>query len=132
MRNLLLLAALLSVPCAGLAQPYPPKPVTLVGPFAAGGRLDVGARLLSEPMRKSLGQPVLVDYTTGAGGSLGVGRVARAAPDGYLVSIGHWGTHVVNGAVYSLQYDLQKDLEPVAMIGANPMLIVGKAAIPAR
>jgi tripartite-type tricarboxylate transporter receptor subunit TctC len=74
---------------------------------------------------------VIVDYTTGAGGSLGVGRVARAAPDGYTVSIGHWGTHVVNGAVYSLQYDLQKDLAPVAMIGANPMLIVGKAAIPA-
>ncbi len=119
-----------SVPNA-LAQTYPSRPVTLVVPFAAGGPVDVVARVLSEPMRKSLGQPVIVDYTTGAGGSLGVGRVARAAPDGYTVSIGHWGTHVVNGAVYSLQYDLQKDLEPVAMIGANPMLIVGKAAIPA-
>src|SRR4051812_23581413 len=113
------------------AQTYPSRPITLVVPFAAGGPVDVVARVLSEPMRKSLGQPVIVDYTTGAGGSLGVGRVARAAPDGYTVSIGHWGTHVVNGAVYSLQYDLQKDLEPVAMIGANPMLIVGKAAIPA-
>jgi tripartite-type tricarboxylate transporter receptor subunit TctC len=114
-----------------LAQTYPSRPVTMVVPFASGGPVDVVARVLSEPMRKSLGQPVIVDYTTGAGGSLGVGRVARAAPDGYTVSIGHWGTHVVNGAVYSLQYDLQKDLEPVAMIGANPMLIVGKAAIPA-
>jgi tripartite-type tricarboxylate transporter receptor subunit TctC len=113
------------------AQAYPSRPITMVVPFAAGGPVDVVARVLSEPMRKSLGQPVIVDYTTGAGGSLGVGRVARAAPDGYTVSIGHWGTHVVNGAVYSLQYDLQKDLEPVAMIGANPMLIVGKAAIPA-
>jgi tripartite-type tricarboxylate transporter receptor subunit TctC len=119
-----------SIPNA-LAQSYPSRPVTMVVPFAAGGPVDVVARVLSEPMRKSLGQPVIVDYTTGAGGSLGVGRVARAAPDGYTVSIGHWGTHVVNGAVYSLQYDLQKDLEPVAMIGANPMLIVGKAAIPA-
>ena len=114
-----------------LAQTYPSRPITMVVPFAAGGPVDVVARVLSEPMRKSLGQPVIVDYTTGAGGSLGVGRVARAAPDGYTVSIGHWGTHVVNGAVYSLQYDLQKDLEPVAMIGANPMLIVGNTAIPA-
>ena len=113
------------------AQTYPSRPITMVVPFAAGGPVDVVARVLSEPMRKSLGQSVVVDYTTGAGGSLGVGRVARAAPDGYTVSIGHWGTHVVNGAVYSLQYDLLKDLEPVAMIGANPMLIVGKAAIPA-
>src|SRR5258706_13146441 len=104
MRNLLLLAALLSVPCAGLAQSYPTKPVTLVVPFAAGGPVDVVARLLSEPMRKSLGQPVLVDYTTGAGGSLGVGRVARATPDGYLVSIGPWSTHAVNGAVDALNY----------------------------
>jgi tripartite-type tricarboxylate transporter receptor subunit TctC len=125
-----LLCLLQGIPNAS-AQAYPARPITLVVPFAAGGPVDVVARVLSEPMRKSLGQPVIVDYTTGAGGSLGVGRVARAAPDGYTVSIGHWGTHVVNGAVYSLQYDLQKDLEPVAMIGANPMLIVGKAAIPA-
>jgi len=126
----LLLCLLQSIPNVS-AQTYPSRPVTLVVPFAAGGPVDVVARVLSEPMRKSLGQPVIVDYTTGAGGSLGVGRVARAAPDGYTVSLGHWGTHVVNGAVYSLPYDLQKDLEPVAMIGANPMLIVGKAALPA-
>jgi tripartite-type tricarboxylate transporter receptor subunit TctC len=125
-----LLCLLQGIPNAS-AQAYPARPITMVVPFAAGGPVDVVARVLSEPMRKSLGQAVIVDYTTGAGGSLGVGRVARAAPDGYTVSIGHWGTHVVNGAVYSLQYDLRKDLEPVAMIGANPMLIVGKAAIPA-
>jgi tripartite-type tricarboxylate transporter receptor subunit TctC len=134
MKALLLFVAVLGI-VQGIsdarAQSYPSRPITMVVPFAAGGPVDVVARVLSEPMRKSLGQPVIVDYTTGAGGSLGVGRVARAAPDGYTVSIGHWGTHVVNGAVYSLQYDLQKDLEPVAMIGANPMLIVGKAAIPA-
>lgn len=130
---------LLSIPLAFLlqgiqgasAQTYPSRAITMVVPFSAGGPVDVVARVLSEPMRKSLGQAVLVDYTTGAGGSIGVGRVAHAAPDGYTVSIGHWGTHVVNGAVYSLQYDLLKDLEPVAMIGANPMLIVGKVAIPA-
>jgi tripartite-type tricarboxylate transporter receptor subunit TctC len=124
------LVFLQSIPGAS-AQTYPSRPITMVVPFAAGGPVDVVARVLSDPMRKSLGQAVVVDYTTGAGGSIGVGRVVRAAPDGYTVSIGHWGTHVVNGAVYSLQYDLLKDLEPVAMIGANPMLIVGKAAVPA-
>jgi len=109
---LLLLLLLQSIPSAS-AQTYPSRPITLVVPFAAGGPVDVVARVLSEPMRKSLGQAVVVDYTVGASGSVGVGRVARAAPDGYTVSIGHWGTHVVNGAVYALQYDLLKDLEPV-------------------
>ena len=125
-----LLAFLLSIPAAS-AQTYPSRPITIVVPFSAGGPVDVLTRVLADPMRKSLGQAVVVDNTVGAGGSIGVGRVARAAPDGYTVSIGHWSTHVVNGAVYSLQYDLLKDLEPVAMIGANPMLIVGKAALPA-
>jgi tripartite-type tricarboxylate transporter receptor subunit TctC len=134
MKSLLLLvpfvSLLQSVPGAS-AQSYPSRPVTVVVPFSAGGPVDVVARVLADPMRKALGQAVVVDNTTGAGGSIGVGRVARAAPDGYTVSIGHWSTHVVNGAVYSLPYDLLKDLEPVAMIGANPMLIVGKAALPA-
>jgi tripartite-type tricarboxylate transporter receptor subunit TctC len=125
-----LLCLLASIPSAS-AQTYPSRPITVVVPFAAGGPVDVVARVLADPMRKSLGQAVVVDNTTGAGGSIGVGRVARAAPDGYTVSIGHWSTHVVNGAVYSLPYDLLKDLEPVAMIGANPMLIVSKAALPA-
>jgi tripartite-type tricarboxylate transporter receptor subunit TctC len=134
MKSLLLLIPFLSllqgIPSAS-AQSYPSRPVTVVVPFSAGGPVDVVARVLVDPMRKALGQAVVVDNTTGAGGSIGVGRVARAAPDGYTVSIGHWSTHVVNGAVYSLPYDLLKDLEPVAMIGANPMLIVGKAALPA-
>jgi len=113
------------------AQTYPSRPITMVVPFAAGGPVDVVARILAVPMGKSLGQTVVVDNTVGAGGSIGVGRVARAAPDGYTVSIGHWSTHVVNGAVYALNYDLLKDLEPVAMIGGNSMLIVSKAALPA-
>ena len=83
-------------------------------------------------MRKTLGQPVLVDNTTGAGGSIGVAKVVRAAPDGYTVSIGHWGTHVVNGAYYSLPYNLLTDLEPVAMIATNPQVIISKAAVPAK
>ena len=126
-----LLTLLGGIPNAS-AQTYPTRPITLVVPFAAGGPVDTVARILSAPMAKSLGQTVVVDNTVGAGGSLGVGRVARAAPDGYTVSIGHWSTHVVNGAVYALNYDLLKDLEPVAMIGGNAMLVVSKSAVPAK
>ena len=125
-----LIAAFATQPAS--AQTYPARPITMVVPFAAGGPVDVVARILAVPMGKSLGQTVVVDNTVGAGGSIGVGRVARAAPDGYTVSIGHWSTHVVNGAVYALNYDLLKDLEPVAMIGGNSMLIVSKAAVPAK
>jgi tripartite-type tricarboxylate transporter receptor subunit TctC len=113
------------------AQGYPSRPITLVNPFAAGGPVDAVARIMSAPMSKSLGQPVVVDYTTGAAGTIGVGRVARAAPDGYTLSIGHWSTHVINAAVYPLQYDVLKDLEPVGMICANPLLIVARGSFPA-
>ena len=130
-RALAALAAALGFATAASAQPFPTRAVTLVVPFAAGGPVDVVARILAEPMRRSLGQAVVVESTTGAGGSIGVGRVARAAPDGYTLSIGHWSTHVVNGAVYQLPYDLLKDLEPVAMIGGNPMIVVSKPDVPA-
>ncbi len=114
------------------AQSYPAKPITIVVPFPAGGPTDVLARILGERMRKTLGQPVLVENTTGAGGTIGTGRVARAAPDGYLVSIGHWGTHVVNGAFYTLPFNVLTDFEAVAMIATNPQTIVSKLAVPAR
>ena len=113
------------------AQTYPSRPITFVVPFAAGGPLDAMARVLSEPMRRALGQPVLIETVTGASGSVGVGRVARAAPDGHTVSIGHWNTHVANGAVYDLPYDLFRDLEPVALLPSNPMLIVSRTGVPA-
>jgi len=113
------------------AQGYPSRPITLVVPFAAGGPVDAVARILSVPMGKALGQTVLVDYTVGAAGTLGVGRVARAAPDGYTLSIGHWATHVINAAIYPLQYDVLRDLEPVGMICANPLLVVARASFPA-
>ena len=122
--------ALFSVCSIASAQPYPSRPITMVVPFAAGGPVDTVARILAEPMKKALGQTVLVDNTTGAAGTIGVGRVARAAPDGYLLSIGHWSTHVVNGAIYQLTYDLLKDFEPVAMLASNPMIIVTKSAAP--
>jgi tripartite-type tricarboxylate transporter receptor subunit TctC len=126
-----LAANLGTIPTAS-AQAYPSRPIVVVVPFAAGGPTDALARIVTERMRKTLGQPILVENTSGAAGSIGVGRVARAAPDGYTVGIGHWSTHVVNGAIYDLQYDLLKDFEPVAMITTGPQLIIAKNAVPAK
>jgi len=121
----------ISAASSAVSQTYPARPVTLVGPFAAGGPVDTIARLVAAPMSKALGQPVIVEAVTGAAGTVGVGRVARAAPDGYTLSIGHWSTHVINGAIYPLQYDLLRDFEPIAIICANPMLIVAGPSLPA-
>src|ERR1700688_2014463 len=96
------------------AQTYPSRPITMIVPLAIGGSTDVIARIMAEGMRATLGQPVVVENVTGAGGTIGVGRVARAAPDGYTIGIGQWGTNVASGAIYPLQYDLIKDFEPVA------------------
>jgi tripartite-type tricarboxylate transporter receptor subunit TctC len=117
---------------AAPAQVYPSRPITMVVPFAAGGPVDTVARILSEPMRAALGQSIIVENVTGAAGSIGVGRVARAAPDGYTLSIGHWSTHVVNGAIYPLPYDLLRDLEPIVLLPSNPMIVVSKNAVPAK
>jgi len=108
------------------SQQFPSRPVTLVAPFAAGGPLDTVARIVAEGMRESLRQTVVVENVGGAGGSIGVGRVARAAPDGYTLSYSGWATHVVNGAAYALSYDLRKDFEPVALTVNLPWLIVAK------
>jgi len=114
------------------AQVYPAKPVTMIVPFAAGGPVDTIARIVAVPMGAALGQNVLVEDVTGAAGTVGVGRVVKAAPDGYTLSIGHWSTHVINGAIYPLPYDLLTDLEPVAMIASNPLLIVATPSFPAK
>jgi tripartite-type tricarboxylate transporter receptor subunit TctC len=131
-----LLGAVAFVTLAGVgtaaAQTYPSRPITIVVPYSAGGPTDTIARIMAERMRGPLGQTIVVENTTGAGGTIGVGRVARAAPDGYTISIGHWGTHVVNGAIYALQYDVLNGFEPVAMIANNPQLIVAKKAVPAK
>jgi tripartite-type tricarboxylate transporter receptor subunit TctC len=129
------LAALLTLATFGnnaRADNFPSHPITLVVPFSAGGPTDAMARILGDHMRSTLGQPILIENVTGAGGSLGVGRVVRAAADGYTVSIGHLGTNVANGAIYKLGYDLVGDLEPVAMLPSNPMVVVSKNAIPAK
>src|SRR5260370_941246 len=101
----------------------------MIVPFSAGGPTDTLGRIMAQRMSKTLAQTVIVENTTGAGGSIGVGRVARAAPDGYTVGIGHWSTHVVNGVIYDLPYDLIRDFEPVAMIASNPQIAVSKNAI---
>ena len=121
---------LASLSCVANAQGYPTRPITMVVPFAAGGPVDTYARILSERMRASLGQPVLVENVAGAGGSTGVGRVARANPDGYTIVIGIWSTHVANGAVYNLPYDLLNDFEPIALHASSPQVIVARKTLP--
>ena len=124
--------ALLSLGSAAHADNYPSHPITIVVPFAAGGPSDAMARILSERMKTTLGEAVLVENVTGAGGSIGVGRAVRSPPDGYTISFGHLGTHVCNGAIYRLGYDLVDDLEPVVLLPSNPMIIVSKTAVPAK
>jgi tripartite-type tricarboxylate transporter receptor subunit TctC len=114
------------------AQAYPTRPVTMVVAFAAGGPADALARIVGNRMRVALGRPVVIENVAGGGGSVGVGRVVRSAPDGYIVGIGHWSTHVINGAIYDLPYDLVRDLEPVAQLPATPQLIVSKKSVPAH
>jgi tripartite-type tricarboxylate transporter receptor subunit TctC len=113
------------------AQNYPTKPITMIVPFPAGGATDTVARFLGEKIRAILGQPVVIENVGGAAGSLGVTRAVRAAADGYALSIGTSTTHVLTGGLYALPFDLLKDLEPVILIGSEPLLIVGKKSLPA-
>ena len=129
---LIAIAAVLAFYSTAFADNFPSRPITIVVPFSAGGPSDTMARILGERMKMALGQPVLIENVTGAAGSIGVGRVVHAAPDGYTVGIGHLGTHVANGAIYKLNYDLVSDLEPVVLLPSNPMIIVSKNAVPAK
>jgi tripartite-type tricarboxylate transporter receptor subunit TctC len=125
-------AALPAVSRIARAQPYPSRPVTIVVPYPAGGLFDALARVLAEPMAAALGQSVVIENVGGAGGSIAVGRVARAAPDGYTLSIGSGDQFVVNAAIYPLQYDVVKDFEPIALLVSGPVLIASKTAVPAK
>src|SRR5882757_4726106 len=127
-----LIATLTFGDAAVAADNYPSRPITVVVPFSAGGPSDAMARILAERMKTTLGETLLIENVTGAGGSLGVGRAVRSPPDGYTVSFGHLGTHVANGAVYKLGYDLVTDLDPVVLLPSNPMIIVSKNAVPAK
>src|SRR5712671_494223 len=113
------------------AQTYPSRPITLVVPFPPGGSTDAAARIMAERMGPGLGQTVVIENVGGAGGSIAVGRVARAAPDGYTLDIGQWDTHV-GSIIYKLDYDLEKDFEPIALVTNNPQLMVAKNDLPAN
>jgi tripartite-type tricarboxylate transporter receptor subunit TctC len=124
--------AVLAFTGVAFTQNYPSHPITIIVPFSAGGPSDAMARIFAERMRTPLGETILIENVTGAGGSIGVGRAVRSAPDGYTISFGHLGTHIANGAIYKLGYDLVGDLEPVALLPSNPMIIVSKNAVPAK
>ena len=131
MKRLIAALALTFAATAALAQPYPSRPITLIVPFPPGGSTDTVARIMAERMRPILGQPVIIENVGGAGGSIAVGRVARAAPDGYTIDIGQWDTHV-GSIIYKLNYDLQKDFEPIGLISVNPQLMVAKKNLAAN
>ncbi|HYZ43883.1 MAG TPA: tripartite tricarboxylate transporter substrate-binding protein [Xanthobacteraceae bacterium] len=132
--KMITIATAIAVAVGGIAgahaQAYPSHPITIIVPFPAGGPTDTLARILSERMRVSLGQPVIIETVTGAGASIGVARAAQAAPDGYTLSIGNWTSHVGAGAMYPAVHDALLELQPVSRISATPLMIVGKNALP--
>jgi tripartite-type tricarboxylate transporter receptor subunit TctC len=133
MRRIVLAAlAILTFGGNAFAETFPSHPITVIVPFSAGGPSDAMMRVMAERMKVALGEPLVIENVTGAGGSLGVGRTVRSPPDGYTVGFGHLGTNVANGAIYKLGYDLVTDLEPVVLLPSNPMIIVSKNAVPAK
>ena len=127
MRKLVLVAAALALGIdAAAAQNFPSRPVTLVVPYPAGGPTDTLARIMAEPLRAALGQPIVIENVSGAGGATGSARVARSAPDGYTLIFGHLATHVILPATQSLSYDVTKDFEPIALIADTPQGIAAQ------
>ena len=131
MRNLIpaLALALLALVAPAHADNFPSRPITLIVPFPPGGSTDLAARLIADRMGAALGQPVIVENIGGAGGSIAVGRLARAAPDGYTIDIGQWDTHV-GAIIYNLTYDLQTDFAPIGLVSINPQLLLATKAFP--
>src|SRR5436309_9623672 len=124
--SLTIACALAASIAAAAAETFPSRPITMVVPFGAGGPTDALARIVAERMRVALGQPLLVENVTGASGTIGIGRVARATPDGYTIVLGNWPSFVVASAIYTLPYDVQKDFEPIALLPNNPYIVVSK------
>ena len=127
---LVALTALLECGAGAHAQNFPSRPITIVVPYGPGGPADILARIMAERMRAPLGQPVVVENVAGAAGTMGVNRVVRAAADGYTLSYGNWGTHVLNGVIQKVGYDVLTDLEPIALLPDNPYIVVTNAAVP--
>ncbi len=124
--------ATLAALAAASAQTYPSKPVNIIVPFAAGGATDTLTRFLGERMRERLGQPIIIENVTGAAGTIGVGRAARAPADGYTLSVGTSTTHMLTGGLYALPFDLINDLDPIILIASEPLVIVGKKGLEAK
>jgi len=114
------------------AQHYPARPITMLAPFPAGAPVDAVGRIVAERMRVSLGQAIIVENISGGGGSIGVARAVRAAPDGYTISLGNFSSHVLAAAIQTVQYDVLNDFEPVVLLASNPQLVVSRNTIPAN
>jgi tripartite-type tricarboxylate transporter receptor subunit TctC len=129
----LALAAAIGIGCAtpASAADFPSRPITLLIPFAAGGPSMALLRVMEPQLTRSLGQPLIIETISGAAGSLGTAKLARAAPDGYTIGLGQWDTLVLNGAIYKLPYDLRTDFQPIALFASNPQLIVSRKDLPA-
>lgn len=130
--SIALIFAMLAAVSGGTAQTYPSRPVTVIVPFAAGGVTDIVARIVSERMNKALGQSVIIENVSGAGGTIGVTRLFRAAPDGYTLVVGQWTSHVGAGAMYPVPFDYLNDFEPVSMLSIAPLWIIGRSNLPAK
>jgi tripartite-type tricarboxylate transporter receptor subunit TctC len=135
MKKFALAAALVaSLVCTGGAdaQVYPSRPITMIVPYPPGGPTDTLARIVAEPMRAALGQPIIIENVPGAGGTIGVGRATRAAPDGNTINIGQWASHVSTVAVYPVQFDVLRDFEPISLLTDAPLWLIGRAGMPAN
>jgi tripartite-type tricarboxylate transporter receptor subunit TctC len=126
------IAATLQLAPSAHAQTYPSRPIIMVAPLSVGGSTDIIARIVAQGMSQALGQTIIVENTTGAGGTIGEARISRANPDGYVIGIGQWGTNVANGAIYPLNYDLMKDFTPIGLIATQPFFITAKKSLPAK
>src|SRR2546427_2193045 len=132
MRLPMICAVLVSAVASASAQDYPTRPINIIVPAAAGGPTDAISRITAQAMSKILGQQITIENAGGAGGTIGTGRGAHAAPDGYTLIAGLWNTHVANSVIYALQYDVVKDFEPIGLLADAPMLLIVKKAIPAN
>jgi tripartite-type tricarboxylate transporter receptor subunit TctC len=133
MRKLTFALSLIASLCGGAmaqAQTYPSRPITLLAGFPPGGPTDALARLLADAMGRTLGQTIVVETVSGASGTIATGRVVHAAPDGYTIGIGNWTSHIGSPAIYALDYDVQKNLQPISLLAYSPLWILGKEALP--
>ncbi len=124
------LVALLASCAVALADNYPSHPITLLVGFPPGGPTDTLARILGQAMEATLGQSVVIETASGASGTIATGRVAHASPDGYTIELGNWSGHVGSPAIYRLDFDVMKDLQPISLLAYSPLWVLGKNALP--